>query len=366
MKRILIGPRKYVQGAGVLSELGDYVKLFGTRPLLLWGPNGRNAVGDQVIQSLGEAGIEPVPVLFGGQCTRAEAQRVAGLATERKVDVLVALGGGKVIDTGRAAAHFSGKPFISVPTIAATDAPVSAGTVWYDEQGTCVGFDWWPFNPDVVLVDTAVIAAAPVRAFVAGIGDALATWLEAEASNRSRAVALSGGGPTLAALALARLCNDTLLEFGLAAKSAVEAHVVTPAVEKVVEATVLLSGIGFESGGLASAHSLALALPSLPECHGLMHGEMVAFGIMTQLCLDEDLGTERVERIARFLADVGLPLTLADLGINDLPQERLDALAAAAAGAGALCHAHVFEVTPASMAAAIVAADALGRRIRKR
>ncbi len=365
MKRVLIGPRRYVQGSGVLAELGDLVKLFGPRVLLLWGANGRKAVGDQVIQSLGEAGIEPVPVLFGGQCTRAEAQRVAGLATEREVDVLASLGGGKVIDTGRAAAHFARKPFISVPTIAATDAPVSAGTVWYDEQGNCVGYDWWPFNPDVVLVDTAVIAAAPVRAFVAGIGDALATWLEAEASSRSRAAALSGGGPTMAALALARLCNDTLLEFGLAAREAVERHVVTPAVEKVVEATVLLSGLGFESGGLASAHSLALALPSLPECRGLMHGEMVAFGIMTQLCIDEDLDNARVERIARFLVDVGLPVTLADLGIQELSQERLDALAAAAAGTGALCHAHVFEVTPASMAAAIVAADALGRRFRR-
>ena len=141
-----------------------------------------------------------------------------------------------------------------------------------------------------MLVDTQVIANGPVRAFVAGMGDALSTWIEADAAFKSRAQNIAGGHPTMAAMAIARLCFETLLEHGLDAKRDVEHHVVTPAVEKVVEANVLLSGLGFESGGLATAHMIGNLLSNVPECKqkGLMHGEKVAFGIITQLCLDDD------------------------------------------------------------------------------
>ncbi|MBU0248816.1 bifunctional L-1,2-propanediol dehydrogenase/glycerol dehydrogenase, partial [Escherichia coli] len=97
---------------------------------------------------------------------------------------------------------------------------------------------------------------APARLLAAGIGDALATWFEARACSRSGATTMAGGKCTQAALALAELCYNTLLEEGEKAMLAAEQHVVTPALERVIEANTYLSGVGFESGGLAAAHAV--------------------------------------------------------------------------------------------------------------
>jgi glycerol dehydrogenase len=234
--------------------------------------------------------------------------------------------------------------------------------VWYDEQHNFTGFDCWPFNPDIVLVDTQVIANGPVRAFIAGMGDALATWIEAAAAFKSRALNIAGGHPTMAAMTLARLCFDTLIEHGPDARRDVEHHVVTPAVDKVVEANVLLSGLGFESGGLATAHMIANLLSNVPECQQkeLMHGEKVGFGIITQLCLDDDFDPDDKHAIVDFEIELGLPVTFAELGLAGVARERLAEIGQTCAGEGSLCANHPFEVTAVDIVDAMIAADALG------
>ncbi|MGF7473584.1 glycerol dehydrogenase, partial [Salmonella enterica subsp. enterica serovar Minnesota] len=62
-------------------------------------------------------------------------------------------------------------------------------------------------------------------------------------------------GP-MTAFELARFCYTTLMRYGRLAKLACEQHQVTPALEHVIEANTLLSGLGFESGGLAAAHAI--------------------------------------------------------------------------------------------------------------
>ncbi|MHC4180874.1 MAG: dehydroquinate synthase/iron-containing alcohol dehydrogenase family protein, partial [Planctomycetota bacterium] len=225
----------------------------------------------------------------------------------------------------------------------------------------CTGFECWPFNPDIVLVDSRVIANGPIRAFVAGMGDALATWLEAEAAYKTRAANLGGGVSTTAAMALARLCYETLMEYGLEAKRAVEQHALTPAVEKVIEANVLLSGLGFESGGLATAHMIANALPSFPECKNLMHGEKVGFGVVSQLCLDDEVDVDEMYAIVDFEIAVGLPVCFTDLKLENVTRGRLQPIGDVCAGEGSLCANHPFDVTADGVIDAMIAADALGR-----
>jgi len=360
MKKVFIAPRKYVQGRGVLREIGQFLAALGKKPLLLWDARVKALVGPTILTSLKEAGLEVVTVDFGGQSSKPEAARVAEIAREQKADIAVGIGGGKTLDTAKAAAAQAGLKTVTVPTIASNDSPTSSFTVWYDEHDACIGFESWGVNPDLVLVDTQVIVQAPVRSFVAGMGDALATWLEAETCFKARGGNLAGGQPTMAALTLARLCYDTLLQFGLEARQAVEHHAVTPAVEKVVEANVLLSGLGFESGGVATAHMIANALPSLPECHKLMHGEEVGFGLISQLCLDEDLPIDQVYRIVDFEIAVGLPVTFADLDLEKISRERLRKIGDICAGKGSLCENHPFTVGAEDVVDAMIAADALG------
>jgi glycerol dehydrogenase len=365
MKNVFIAPRKYVQGRGVLGEIGSLLAALGKKPMILWDKRVKAIVGTTVLVSLKEAGLGVVDVDFGGQSSKAEAARVASLARQQGADVAVGIGGGKTLDTAKAAAAQAGLKMVTVPTIASNDSPTSSFTVWYDEHDTCTGFESWGVNPDLVLVDTQVIVNAPVRSFVAGMGDALATWLEAEACFKARAGNLAGGQATLAAKTIARLCYDTLLAYGCEAKRAVEQHVVTPAVEKIVEANVLLSGLGFESGGVATAHMIANALPSLPECHGLMHGEEVGFGLISQLCMDEDLPTEQVHRIVDFEIAVGLPVTFADINLEGVTRDRLKKIGEICSCKGSLCENHPFAITGEDVIDAMIAADALGRE-RKR
>ena len=143
-----------------------------------------------------------------------------------------------------------------LPTVASSDAPCSALSVIYTEEGVFHEYRFYRKNPDLVLVDTQVIAQGPPRLLVAGMGDALATWFEAKTCVEGHVKNMRGGASTQSALALAKLCYETLLEDGAEALRAVQTQVVTPALERLVEANTLLSGLGFESSGLAAAHAV--------------------------------------------------------------------------------------------------------------
>ena len=365
MKKVLIAPHKYVQGPDLFSEIGELLKPLGNRPFFVWDSLVQGMVKEAIFFSCRAAGMDPLDAVFPGEAMKAEAERLAVVAREAGADIAVGVGGGKTLDVAKAIAAWNRIGMVTAPTLASTDSPTSAESVWYNEQGDCMGWDCWSHNPDMVIVDTRVIVCAPVRTFVAGIGDALATWLEAEAAYKCRATAISGGVPTLAAMAMARLCFDTVLEHGVAAKRAAENRVVVPAFEKVVEANTLLSGIGFESGGVATAHAIANALPSLAECHHLYHGEKVGFGIVTQLCLDDEMDSDEMAAIVDFEVAIGLPVTFTEMGLDGIPlgqlREKLRLVADAAAADGSIAHNHPFPVTAETLLDAMLAADAFGR-----
>ena len=228
------------------------------------------------------------------------------------------------------------------------------------EEGIFEKYLFLPANPNLVLMDTDIITKSPVRLTVAGMGDALATYFEARACKRSGATSCAGGKTTEAAMALAKLCFDTLMEEGVKAKIALEAGVCTPAVEKVIEANTLLSGIGFESAGLAGAHAIHNGFTVLEECHHMYHGEKVAFGTLTQLVL-ENVPEEELEDIILWCIEVGLPVTLAELGAGNVTDEQLMEVAKTACAENDTLHNMPFEVTPETVFAAIKAADAYGK-----
>ncbi len=365
MNKVFIAPRRYVQGAGTLGEAGSLVSAIGKKAAILWDATVKGIVGETLMTSLKEAGVEVVDVDFNGDSTKAEAERVAKILADEGADVAIAVGGGKTLDTVKAAAATAGTKVVTIPTIASNDSPTSSFTVWYDDEGNCTGFESWGVNPDLVLVDTQVVANGPVPAFVAGMGDALGTWVEADACSQVTAPNLAGGTSTLVAMAIAKLCYEVLMEHGVDAMKAVEANTVTDAVEKVVEANVLMSGLGFESGGVATAHMVANCLPSFPECHGLMHGHEVGFGVITQLCLDKTFDEAERIQIVDFEIAIGLPVTFADIGLEGVGRDRLKVIGDICGGEGSLCANHPFEVTSEDVVNAMIAADELGRERKK-
>ncbi len=360
MANILISPSKYVQGAGELKKLGSYAEKYGKKALIVITASGYKRVGAMIEDSFKETGCEIVFDYFNGECSKTEINRLITIVEANGCDMVIGVGGGKILDTCKAVAYYKAIPVLICPTIASTDAPCSALSVIYTDDGVFEEYLFLPANPNMVLMDTDIIAASPARLTVSGMGDALATYFEARAVMAKDAGTCAGGKVTCAAMALAKLCFDTLMDEGVKAKIALEAGACTEAVEKVIEANTLLSGIGFESGGLAGAHAIHNGLTVLPECHHMYHGEKVAFGTLTQLVL-ENVDGDELERIISFCIELGLPVTFKELGITEVTEEKLMAVATAACAEGDTLHNMPFEVTPEKVCAALKAADAYGR-----
>ncbi len=355
-------PGKYIQGENALTELPGLVRLLGKNGLILASHTAKNKIlsGYNFGESEDWINIEE----FRGECCEKELNRISEMISHKKIDILVGMGGGKTIDTAKIAADRAGIPVIIVPTIASTDAPCSGCAVIYTEQGVFDYVYYQKMNPQVVLVDMNVIASAPARFLVAGMGDALATWFEARSCERTKSENCCGGYSTMTGLNLARLCYDTLLKYGAAAKIACENNIITPALNHITEANILLSGIGFESSGLAAAHSVHNGLTMLEETHSMFHGEKVAFGVLTGLHLT-DASPEEMETVYSFCEEIGLPTTFSDIGITEISKEKLIKAATKTCDPADSIHHEAGQITPESVMNAMIAADAMGK-MRKR
>ena len=285
---------------------------------------------------------------------------MATLADE-KLDCLIAVGGGKPVDAGKSISYRLDIPVVIVPTLASNDAPCSALSVLYTEQGASDLVEFYPSNPALVVVDTDIVAAADERYLVAGMGDAMATWYEARVClNNPKALTPIGARPTLASCAMGEICAHTLFDHGLAAASAVAANRNDDDVERVVEANTLLSGIGFESGGLALAHPMALAFTQIDAIHhNYLHGEMVALGTMIQLAMEQ---SPEAQKVAEFFAATGLPVHLQQLSLATSARAELDIIIEAALQ-NRNSHHMPMPVTAKSIYQAIGDADDLGQRV---
>jgi glycerol dehydrogenase len=359
MVRIMIAPARYVQGPRVLEETAKHLAHLGSRVLFVSGPTAWSAVEKQISASLSGNSMAYQYENFSGLCTREAAARLSEKAKAFRPDIVAGVGGGSAIDTAKAVSHELGSALVIIPTIASNDAPCSALSVQYKENHMLDRFLILRRNPDLVLVDSKIIADAPLRFFVAGMGDALATWFEASTCAKSTAKNMPGGVATSAALSLARLCFDSLMEYGVEAKLAIDRHALTPAVEKVIEANILLSGVGFESAGLSSAHGIHEGLAALAETKGMMHGELVGYGTLSLLVL-ENYSRAEVYRVFDFCEAVGLPTTLRQLGVTDSSPAHLMKAAEVACMEGLTTHNSYFEVNPELILGAIIGADALG------
>lgn len=356
-----IFPGRYVQGKDACKQLGEELLRFGQKGLVICDPFVYDSMLPEFEPYLKEVEVEVVR--FSGECCDEEIARLVDTVTAFAGKFVVGLGGGKTIDTAKATAFEAKVPVAVVPTLAASDAPCSALSVIYTQEGEFKRYLILPQNPNLVLVDTQIIAKAPVRLLVAGIGDALATWFEAESCQQSFASNMTGRQGSVSAYALARLCYDTLLQYGALAKTSNEKQVVTPALERVVEANTLLSGLGFESGGLAASHAIHNGLTVLEPTHAFLHGEKVAFGVLSSLFLT-DKPAETIAEVFDLCERVGLPTTLSEIGLGGVSNDDLMAVAEAACAEGETIHNEPRPVTADAVFAAMIAADAEGERRR--
>jgi len=363
MEKIFISPQKYIQGSNILLTSIDAIQQLGKKPLLLCDDIVWGIIGEQFATYLQTNGLSVIRITFNGEATATEIKRIVAQHKIQQFDCVLGLGGGKTLDVAKSISYQLKLPIGILPTVASTDAPTSAISVLYNEQGIFEKYVMYPKSPDLILVDTAIIAQAPAKLLAAGIADALATRVEADAVLQGQGKTLLGGKQTLAAQAIAEKCEETLFTYAIQAYQDCQNNESTPALDAVIEANILLSGIGFESGGLAAAHAIHNGFSIIDgKIHQLLHGEKIAYTTLVQLFLEQRPQTE-INRFLHLYQALNLPITLAEMHLENLPYEQLVAIGKQANIATETMQQMPMTVTNEDVADAILAVD---RYVRNR
>lgn len=345
-------PAEFVSSVGAWEKLPEHLmrrKL--NRILVLHGRASWEAVRHQFPDL---SNFETTFVEYGGQVTYEARDALKEKMEAEQFEAIVAVGGGKVSDLAKAAAFVSRVPVIMLPTLASTCAAYTPLSVMYTETGEMIQFDIFPVSNALVLLDPAIILDSPKELLVAGIGDTLAKWYEADvviAELPEKTTAIE-----VAAFA-ARKCRDNLLRYSAVALNEMERHELGTAFVKVVETNIMLAGMvggfGDKYGRTAGAHSIHDALTLLEKSHDVLHGLKVSYGILIQLVIEEKL--DEIDALLPFYKKLGLPASLTELGLLDITEDELQQVAERAARDGEMIHLMPQTVTP------IVVRDAMDK-----
>ena len=317
--RAFQAPSRYIQGPGELKNLPKFAGTFGNKALLIIDTFFFKEFSVSLPEYFKEAGMQAYVYEHKTGATDAAIEALVEFTkTLPEVpDSFIGIGGGTAIDVTKAAGAAFKKAWFSCPTAITTDAPTSTHSVVHN-PGEQPKLLFHYKNPDFVVVDTDVTINAPAWMMASGIGDALATYIESLASYEHNNVpnagcTLGNYKPALTGMAVAKLCYDVLMTKGREAMLAAKNHLRTPAYEDVVEATVLLSGLGFECTGVSIAHGLEAGFHVLPV--KLLHGTGVGYCTLIQLLVENK--TEMFKEVYDFCKDLGMPVSTYDLGLTE-------------------------------------------------
>ena len=322
--RVQPGAANYFSYDGALEQIEQFHPA-ATLSRVLWiGGRRALAAARPYLPSLYDD-PRSIRVTFAGHCSESI---VAGYVREGQgADLVIGVGGGSALDTAKAVAHRLAKPFVAIPTIAATCTAWTPLSVWYDDAGRALRFELFPLASQLVLVEPSVLLAAPADYLRAGIGDTLAKWYEARVlCERESDLPLTAQ----LGLAVSRQIHDVLLAEGPAALEAVARGESNASFLTVVDAVIagggLVGGLGERYTRLAAAHSIHNGLTVLPATEKFLHGAKVAYGILVQLALEGR--EEELKRLDASLECLGLPRRLADLDVDLRQTDAIDAFIA--------------------------------------
>lgn len=326
--KIFGSPHRYFQGPGALDLLPEICDLAGGTPALVVDADVLDMTRGNLTSLFDEKPHCLLP--FSGEVTFAALDGLARQACEAGSGVIVGMGGGKALDAAKGCAVRTGLRFVAVPTIASNDSPVATGLAVYDGAHRLVALESLGRNPEAVVVDTSLIARAPRKFLLAGIGDALAKKFEGEASAAVGGLNAHYARQTQAARYIADGCYRTIREHAVEALAAAGTGQPNEAFEAVVEANILLAGLAFENMGLSTAHSLPRALGRIPGADRVAHGLHVAYGVLVQLAA-EGRDAAFLGDLMAFYAAIGLPRSLTAMGLERIEPDLLHEIAVNAA-----------------------------------
>ena len=322
--RVFGSPHRYYQGPGALDRLPAICADIGRLPFLVVDADVRKLVESRLVELF--AGRPHQVADFRGEVTVNLMDELAGRARAAGADLVVGMGGGKTLDVAKGCAIRIGARFVSVPTVASNDSPAASALAVYDEHHRMVAVESLGRNPEAVVVDTQLVAGAPAQFLLAGIGDAIAKKFEGEGSQAFGGLNAHYTRQLRTGAYIANGCYETIRAFGEQAMAAAGSGVPNEAFEAVVEANILMAGLGFENMGLSLAHGLTRGLVRTPHVDRAPHGYHIAYGVLVQLAA-EGRSDAYIADLAGFYKRIGLPRSLTELGLDEATPDVLRAIA---------------------------------------
>jgi len=350
-----IAPAVVLRGEGAWKQALPKVASLGRAPLLI-GRSGATAAFRAALKTdLVSLSLRPKQAELQFDCCEQDLKRLAREASG--CDAVMAAGGGKVLDAGKLLAHRLALPCITVPLSASTCAGWTALSNLYSPDGAFQADVALDHCPDLLVFDHALVRQAPSRTLASGIADALAKWYEASVSSGD-----SSDGLVQQAVQMARVLRDQLLIDGPMAMRDPNSAAWARTAEACALTAGVMGGLGGARCRTVAAHAVHNGLTQLQACHDVLHGEMVGFGILVQLRLEERLGGNRLagqahRQLLPLLRELNLPVSLADLGLLKASLEDLHQVCDFACRDGSDLHHLPFSVTPGALLEALVGAS---------
>ncbi|TVS06584.1 MAG: iron-containing alcohol dehydrogenase family protein [Cyanobium sp. PLM2.Bin73] len=349
-----IAPAQVLRGSGAWSEAVPLIAGLGTRVLLLGRSVATAGLRQSLADDLAANGLAVRQLALRHDCCAEDLQRLEAEARSTDADLLLAAGGGKVLDAGKLLAQRLVLPCVTVPTSAATCAGWTALSNLYSPQGAFQGDVALDRCPDLLVFDHDLVRQASPRTLVSGIADAMAKWYEASVSSGG-----SHDGLIQQTVQMARVLRDQLLLDAEAALGEPGGEAWVRVAEACALTAGLIGGLGGARCRTVAAHAVHNGLTQLAACHGSLHGEKVGFGVLVQLRLEELVGGQQLAAQARrqllpLFQRLGIPCTLAELGLAQASLSDLEAVCAHACAPGSDLHHLPFPVHQADLLAAMV------------
>ncbi|MFC0273164.1 iron-containing alcohol dehydrogenase family protein [Metabacillus herbersteinensis] len=316
------GPNQYICKEGILKNISNYLDGFHS-PVVVTGHKSYQAFLNytnlpshvQVIQ-------------HDGYSSDTAVNKISKSASQ--ADVIIGIGGGKIIDTAKSVADRLNVEVITIPTVASTCAASTPLSVIYDDNGSFIRVDYHKRSSYLTLVDPVFLLCSPVDYFKSGIGDTLAKWYEAEAAIRNNINKNIFSLMVQVGLEHSSFIKEKLMEESKKAIQNLEMRTNSSSFTKVLEAVITLAGTvggyGGRYGRMAGAHTIHNGLSFIEETHSILHGQKVAYGILVQLNLENR--TEEVQELIPFYKDLGFPINLKELGITNNQEQAMKLIAA--------------------------------------
>lgn len=289
---------------------------------------------------------------YGGVCTDERIAELEIVVKQAKFDGIIAVGGGKISDLGKSVAYVTQLPILILPTLAATCAAYTPLSVIYRKDGSMDRYDVFPVSNSLVLIEPSVILDSPKELLIAGIGDTIAKWYEADAMISQLSVQSI---EIQVAIFAAKKCRDILLSDSQEALAAMDRNELNQAFLNVIETNILLGGMvggfGDDYGRTSGAHSIHDALTIRPESHHQLHGNKVAYGVLVQLVIEEKW--PEIDQLLLFYCQLNLPTSLKAMKMSHLTQEERQEVAERAAAEHETIHFMKETITPEVVVKAI-------------